>query len=167
VVGGTWAVLAVVLSITTFGEPLQLGQWVLDLSPFAHLPEAARGRVHGHAGGLAGGRGRGARRRRAGRLPPPRPGLERLTGRLHAGDELVDPVVVGAERVLAQDGPLGLVVELEVDPVDGVVAAALLGLADELAPEAGPGWSGGGSWVARSMARSSQTRSTEPLRSSR
>ena len=38
VVGGTWAVLAVVLSITMFGEPLQLGQWVLDLSPFAHLP---------------------------------------------------------------------------------------------------------------------------------
>ena len=38
VVGGTWAVLAVVLSITMFGEPLQLSQWVLDLSPFAHLP---------------------------------------------------------------------------------------------------------------------------------
>ena len=38
VVGGTWAVLAVVLSITMFGEPLQLGHWVLDLSPFAHLP---------------------------------------------------------------------------------------------------------------------------------
>ena len=38
VVGGTWAVLAVVLSIAMFGEPLQLGQWVLDLSPFAHLP---------------------------------------------------------------------------------------------------------------------------------
>ncbi|HEY6710257.1 MAG TPA: ABC transporter permease [Actinomycetota bacterium] len=38
VVGGTWAVLAVVLSITMFGEPLQLGQWLLDLSPFAHLP---------------------------------------------------------------------------------------------------------------------------------
>jgi polyether ionophore transport system permease protein len=38
VVGGTWAVLAVVLSITTLGEPLQLDQWALDLSPFAHLP---------------------------------------------------------------------------------------------------------------------------------
>jgi ABC-2 type transport system permease protein len=38
VVGATWAVLAVVLSITMFGEPLQLSQWVLDLSPFAHLP---------------------------------------------------------------------------------------------------------------------------------
>ena len=38
VVGGTWAVLAVVLSITTFGEPLGLDRWALDLSPFAHLP---------------------------------------------------------------------------------------------------------------------------------
>jgi ABC-2 type transport system permease protein len=38
VVGGTWAVLAVVLSITMFGEPLQLDQLVRDLSPFAHLP---------------------------------------------------------------------------------------------------------------------------------
>src|SRR4029450_3319844 len=63
--------------------------------------------------------------------------------RLHAGDELVDPIVVGAERVLAEDGALGLVVELEVDPVDGVVAAAFLGLADELAAEAGPGGLGG------------------------
>jgi ABC-2 type transport system permease protein len=38
VVGGTWAVLAVVLCITTLGEPLRLDQWTLDLSPFAHLP---------------------------------------------------------------------------------------------------------------------------------
>ena len=38
VVGATWAVLAVVLFVTMFGEPLQLDQWVLDLSPFAHLP---------------------------------------------------------------------------------------------------------------------------------
>jgi ABC-2 type transport system permease protein len=38
VVGGTWAALAVVLSITTFGELLRLDQWALDLSPFVHLP---------------------------------------------------------------------------------------------------------------------------------
>jgi ABC-2 type transport system permease protein len=38
VVGVTWAVLAVVLFITVFGELLQLNQWVLDVSPFAHLP---------------------------------------------------------------------------------------------------------------------------------
>jgi ABC-2 type transport system permease protein len=39
VVGVTWAVLAVVLSITTLGEPLRLSRWLLDLSPFAHLPK--------------------------------------------------------------------------------------------------------------------------------
>jgi ABC-2 type transport system permease protein len=38
VVGGTWAVLGIVLSITTFGELLRLDQWALDLSPFVHLP---------------------------------------------------------------------------------------------------------------------------------
>ena len=38
VVGATWAILAVVLAITVFGEPLRFAQWVLDLSPFAHLP---------------------------------------------------------------------------------------------------------------------------------
>jgi ABC-2 type transport system permease protein len=38
VVGATWAILGVVLAVTTFGEPLQLSQWLLDLSPFAHLP---------------------------------------------------------------------------------------------------------------------------------
>jgi ABC-2 type transport system permease protein len=38
VVGGTWAVLAVVLFITTLGEPLRLNRWALDLSPFTHLP---------------------------------------------------------------------------------------------------------------------------------
>ena len=38
VVGATWAVLAVVLFVTMFGEPLRLDRWVLDLSPFAHLP---------------------------------------------------------------------------------------------------------------------------------
>jgi polyether ionophore transport system permease protein len=38
VVGATWAILGVVLSITTFGELLRLDQWALDLSPFTHLP---------------------------------------------------------------------------------------------------------------------------------
>ncbi len=46
--------------------------------------------------------------------------------RLHAGDELVDPLVDRAERVLAQHGALRLVVELQVHPVDREVAAALL-----------------------------------------
>jgi ABC-2 type transport system permease protein len=38
VVGATWAALAVVLFITVFGEALQFDRWLLDLSPFAHLP---------------------------------------------------------------------------------------------------------------------------------
>ena len=38
VVGATWAILGVVLAVTMFGEPLQLSQWLLDLSPFVHLP---------------------------------------------------------------------------------------------------------------------------------
>jgi len=38
VVGATWAILAVALTIAMFGEPLRFAQWVLDLSPFAHLP---------------------------------------------------------------------------------------------------------------------------------
>jgi ABC-2 type transport system permease protein len=38
VVGATWAILAVVLSITVFGEPLRFARWVQDLSPFSHLP---------------------------------------------------------------------------------------------------------------------------------
>ena len=38
VVGATWAILAVVLVIAVFGEPLRFDQRVQDLSPFAHLP---------------------------------------------------------------------------------------------------------------------------------
>jgi ABC-2 type transport system permease protein len=38
VVGLTWAVLAVVLFVTMFGQALQFSQLLLDLSPFAHLP---------------------------------------------------------------------------------------------------------------------------------
>jgi len=41
---------------------------------------------------------------------------------------------VGLERVLAEHRALGLVVELQVDPVDGVVPLAVLRPADELAP---------------------------------
>ena len=46
---------------------------------------------------------------------------------LERGDQLLDPLVVRLERVLAEHGALGLVVELEVHPVDGEVAPALLG----------------------------------------
>src|SRR6476620_6741851 len=57
---------------------------------------------------------------------------------LHPRDQLLDPLVDRAERVLAQHRPLSLVVQLEVDPVDGKVAPLLLGPADELAAELGP-----------------------------
>src|SRR3954468_10177891 len=50
----------------------------------------------------------------------------RLRRSSHAGDEAVDALVVGPERVLAQHGTLRLVVQLEVHPVDGEVAPALL-----------------------------------------
>jgi len=57
------------------------------------------------------------------------------TGGLHALDEPLDTLVVGTEGVLAQDGALGLVVQLEVDPVHGEVAATLLGMLDEVPPQ--------------------------------
>src|SRR3954464_8709272 len=59
---------------------------------------------------------------------------------LHAGDELFHPVVHGPEWVLAQDGALRLVVELEMDPVHGEVASLLLSPFDEVASQ--PGTSG-------------------------
>src|SRR5215468_922559 len=57
---------------------------------------------------------------------------------LHAGDQLFDPFVHRAERVLAQDRALSLVVELEVDPVDGEVPPPLLCPANELSPQPCP-----------------------------
>src|SRR5664279_2851160 len=52
-------------------------------------------------------------------------------GYLQGRDEPLDPLVLRLERVFAQDGPLRLVVELQVHPVHRVVALALLGLLDE------------------------------------
>src|SRR5436305_4908361 len=52
-------------------------------------------------------------------------------------DELLHPLVFGLERVLAEHRALGLIVELQVHPVDGEVPPALLGLLDELAPQLG------------------------------
>src|SRR4051794_20599493 len=63
----------------------------------------------------------------------------RSVHRSERGDELLDPLVAGLERVLAQHRALGLVVELEVHPVDRVIPLALLRPADELAPQTGPG----------------------------
>lgn len=52
---------------------------------------------------------------------------------LHAGDQLLDPLIDVSERILTKDRPGGLIVELEVYPVDGEVPAALLGTLDEVA----------------------------------
>src|SRR5580700_3506426 len=57
---------------------------------------------------------------------------------LHALDELLDPLVDRTERVLAQHGPLSLVVQLEMDPVDGEVPPLLQGLADEVTAQLRP-----------------------------
>jgi len=78
--------------------------------------------------------------------------------RSEAGDETLDAVVVGAERVFQEHGALGLVVQLEVHPVNGEVPAALLGPPHEGTAQAGPGCLGG--WViARAMSASVQVRS--------
>src|SRR4051794_3539930 len=65
--------------------------------------------------------------------------LRRVPSGSHGGDQPVHPLVVGPERVLAQHRALGLVVELEVYPVDGEVTTALLRVPDELAAQPGPG----------------------------
>lgn len=37
-VPGAWGVVAVVVLVTLFGPVLQLDQWVMDISPFSHVP---------------------------------------------------------------------------------------------------------------------------------
>src|SRR3954470_13256957 len=70
--------------------------------------------------------------------PEDRTGVGRgSSGRVRRGNEALDAIGTGLERVLAQDRPLPLVVELQVHPVDRVVTLALLGLLDEGAAEAG------------------------------
>src|ERR1700674_5853689 len=54
---------------------------------------------------------------------------------LQGRDQPLDPLVARLEGVLAQDGALGLVVELQVHPVDGVIAVSFLGPFDECAPK--------------------------------
>ncbi len=38
-VAGAWTVVGAVVLIVLFGEVLQLSQWILDVSPFTHLPK--------------------------------------------------------------------------------------------------------------------------------
>jgi ABC-2 type transport system permease protein len=38
-VAGAWTVVGVVVLIVLFGQVLQLSQWLLDVSPFTHVPK--------------------------------------------------------------------------------------------------------------------------------
>ena len=55
-----------------------------------------------------------------------------------AVDQTLNTVIARAEGVLAENCALCLIVQLQMDPVDGVVALAFFGPADELTPQARP-----------------------------
>ena len=44
-VAGAWTVVGAVVVIALFGQVLQLSQWVLDISPFTHVPKLPGGAV--------------------------------------------------------------------------------------------------------------------------
>jgi ABC-2 type transport system permease protein len=50
-VAGAWTVVGVVVLIVLFGQVLQLSQWVLDISPFAHVPKLPGAEVTVHTTG--------------------------------------------------------------------------------------------------------------------
>jgi ABC-2 type transport system permease protein len=50
-VAGAWSVVGVVVLIALFGQVLQLSQWVLDVSPFAHVPKLPGATVTVHTTG--------------------------------------------------------------------------------------------------------------------
>jgi ABC-2 type transport system permease protein len=50
-VAGAWTVVGVVVLIALFGQVLQLSQWVLDVSPFTHVPKLPGAEVTLHATG--------------------------------------------------------------------------------------------------------------------
>ena len=78
----TWAALVACLVVLEVGEILGLSQWIVDAVAVRARAEAAGSALHRHPADLAHrGRGR-ARRRRPGRLPPPR---HRLTLGIPAG----------------------------------------------------------------------------------
>jgi len=50
-VAGAWTVVGVVVLIALFGQVLRLSQWVLDVSPFAHVPKLPGAAVTLHTTG--------------------------------------------------------------------------------------------------------------------
>ncbi|HEX9625259.1 MAG TPA: ABC transporter permease, partial [Streptosporangiaceae bacterium] len=45
-VSGSWAVLGVLVLLLLLGTTLRLSHWVMDISPFTHLPKLPGGTVH-------------------------------------------------------------------------------------------------------------------------
>src|SRR5262245_1685881 len=80
----------------------------MDSGPTATVPRLWRRRIRGDVSTLA-------------KLP------------LQQSDEALDALVVGPERVFAEDRLAFRVVQLQVDPVHAVVLALQIGLTDELA----------------------------------
>src|SRR5437867_2589694 len=84
---------------------------------------------HGSAGALPSAGGLGG--------PVEAPHLFRRKS--ERADEALDPLVVGLERVLAEDRLALRIVELQVDPVDAIVLALQVRLPDELTAQPRPG----------------------------
>ena len=46
-VSGSWSVLGVLVLLLLLGTTLRLSHWIMDISPFTHLPKLPGGVVHG------------------------------------------------------------------------------------------------------------------------
>ena len=71
-VAAAWTVVGAVVVIALFGQVLRLSQWVLDISPFTHVPKLPGGAVSAAPLLWLSLAAAGVLRRRPGRPPPPR-----------------------------------------------------------------------------------------------
>src|SRR5215813_9958639 len=69
----------------------------------------------------------------------PKPARLAEVGQLHSGNELLDPFVDGPEGIFTENSALGLIVQLEVHPVDREVPAPFLRSPDEVTAQPSPG----------------------------